>query len=162
MVVCGTEEICYRLHREDYRRKQSRQGVFERFRVAHVSAHMLKLTHCATQTQENARQVSTEEAAAYAARMGCLFVETSAKTATGVCRAFRDVVERVAETPELWAVQEPRRTPPLPKSPPSLASDPEAQVENDREPESGGRAKVIGGFVVTPNTIRFGRHYHGQ
>jgi hypothetical protein len=27
--------------------------------------------------------------------MGCLFVETSAKTAVGVREAFRDVVERI-------------------------------------------------------------------
>ncbi|KAH9994327.1 small GTPase superfamily, partial [Russula compacta] len=53
--------------------------------------------------KEYARQVSTEEAAAYAARMGCLFVETSAKTAMGVRQAFCDVLERIAETPELWA-----------------------------------------------------------
>ncbi|KAI0300633.1 small GTPase superfamily [Multifurca ochricompacta] len=59
--------------------------------------------------KEHARQVSTAEAAAYAARMGCLFVETSAKTAVGVCDAFRDVVERIVETPELWVAQEERR-----------------------------------------------------
>ncbi|KAI0260389.1 small GTPase superfamily [Gloeopeniophorella convolvens] len=46
-----------------------------------------------------ARQVSTEEAAAYAARMGCLFVEASAKTAVGVREIFRDVVERIVESP---------------------------------------------------------------
>jgi hypothetical protein len=31
--------------------------------------------------------------------MGCLFVESSAKTAVGVREAFRDVVERVLNTP---------------------------------------------------------------
>jgi hypothetical protein len=80
----------------------------------------------------------------------------------GVCRAFRDVVERVAETPEHWAVQEPRRTPPLPKSPPCPTSESETQVENDRKSETRARARVIGGFVVTPNTIRFGGHCHGH
>ncbi|KAI0248554.1 small GTPase superfamily, partial [Lactifluus subvellereus] len=44
------------------------------------------------------RQVSTAEGAAYAARMGCLFVESSAKTAVGVREVFRDVVERVLST----------------------------------------------------------------
>ena len=44
------------------------------------------------------RQVSTEEGAALAARMGCLFVESSAKTAVGVRDTFRDVVERIVDT----------------------------------------------------------------
>ena len=34
--------------------------------------------------------------------MGALFVEASAKTAVGVQDAFRDVVERILDTPELW------------------------------------------------------------
>jgi Ras-related protein Rab-18 len=41
------------------------------------------------------RQVSAAEGAAYAAKMGCLFVESSAKTAVGVRETFRDVVERI-------------------------------------------------------------------
>ena len=41
------------------------------------------------------RQVSAAEGAAYAAKMDCLFVESSAKTAVGVRETFRDVVERV-------------------------------------------------------------------
>jgi hypothetical protein len=45
--------------------------------------------------QNHMRQVSTAEGGAYAARMGCLFVESSAKTAVGVREAFRGVVERV-------------------------------------------------------------------
>jgi hypothetical protein len=118
-------------------------------------------SYYATRIQECARQVSTEEAAAYAARMGCLFVETSAKTAVGVCRAFRDVVERVAGTPELWAMQEPRRAARA-KSPSSPASEPETQAESDRESENRGQARVIGSFVVTPNTIRFGGHCRGR
>jgi len=44
------------------------------------------------------RQVSKEEGAALAARMGCLFVESSAKTAVGVRDTFRDVVERIVDT----------------------------------------------------------------
>jgi len=49
-------------------------------------------------TQGHMRQVSTEEGAALAARMGCLFVESSAKTAVGVRDTFRDVVERIVDT----------------------------------------------------------------
>ncbi|KAI0300608.1 ras family-domain-containing protein [Multifurca ochricompacta] len=48
------------------------------------------------------RQVPTAEGAAYAARMGCLFVESSAKTAVGVREMFRDVVERILDIPEFW------------------------------------------------------------
>lgn len=120
-------------------------------------------TYYATQIQEYARQVSTEEAAAYAARMGCLFTETSAKTAMGVCRAFRDVVERVAETPKPCTMQEPRRAARAksPDSPPSPASESETQMENDRESENQSRARVIGGIVVSPNMIRFGGNYRG-
>ena len=54
-------------------------------------------------TQEFSRQVSTSEGAAFAERMGSLFVEASAKTAVGVRQAFTDVVERILDTPELWA-----------------------------------------------------------
>ncbi|KAI9464389.1 ras-domain-containing protein [Russula earlei] len=80
--------------------------------------------------KEYARQVSTEEAAAYAASMGCLFVETSAKAAVGARRAFYDVLDRIAETPAepvLWAVQEPRKIL-LPKSS-TPAPEPVAQTE---------------------------------
>ena len=34
--------------------------------------------------------------------MNALFVEASAKTAVGVKEAFREVVERILDTPELW------------------------------------------------------------
>ena len=34
--------------------------------------------------------------------MGSLFVEASAKTAVGVREAFRNVVEQIIDTPELW------------------------------------------------------------
>ena len=61
--------------------------------------------------QAYARQVSQAEAAVYAARMGCLFLETSALTAVGVHRAFCDLVERNAEMPGLWAVQGQRSVP---------------------------------------------------
>ena len=39
------------------------------------------------------------EAAAFAARTGCLFVEASAKTAVGMTDAFNDVVTRIIDTP---------------------------------------------------------------
>jgi Ras-related protein Rab-18 len=45
------------------------------------------------------RQISTAEGAAYAARMGVLFVESSAKTAEGVREIFRDTLERVLASP---------------------------------------------------------------
>lgn len=44
----------------------------------------------------------TAEAAAFATRTGCLFVEASAKTAVGVTEAFNDVVARIIDTPSLW------------------------------------------------------------
>ena len=91
--------------------------------------------------------------------MGCLFVETSAKTAMGVSRAFRDVVERVAETPELWVVHEPRKASQasLPESP-----DPSSEPVVPAQAHVGNNRRVIGGFVLTQNTIRFGGHYYGS
>lgn len=53
-------------------------------------------------TQEYSRQVPAAEAEAFAHRMGCLFVEASAKTSVGVREAFRNVVEQIIDTPELW------------------------------------------------------------
>jgi Ras-related protein Rab-18 len=35
--------------------------------------------------------------------MNSLFIEASAKTAVGVHEAFQEVVEKILETPELWA-----------------------------------------------------------
>ncbi|CDO68525.1 hypothetical protein BN946_scf184998.g22 [Trametes cinnabarina] len=55
-----------------------------------------------TAIQEYSRQVPTTEGEAFAKRMGALFIEASAKTAVGVEEAFRDVVERIIDTPELW------------------------------------------------------------
>lgn len=56
-----------------------------------------------TPTQEFSRQVSTSEAEAFARRMNSLFIETSAKTAVGVSEAFKEVAEKIIDTPELWA-----------------------------------------------------------
>jgi len=78
----------------------------------------------------------------------------------GVSRAFRDVVERVAETPELWVVQEPRKA--------SRASHPESPNPSSSEPvvpaptQVESNRRVIGGLVLTQNTIRFGGHYSGS
>lgn len=44
----------------------------------------------------------TAEGQAFATRMGALFIEASAKTSVGVEDAFRDVVARIIDTPELW------------------------------------------------------------
>lgn len=35
--------------------------------------------------------------------MSSLFIEASAKTSVGVKEAFQEVVERILDTPELWA-----------------------------------------------------------
>ena len=59
--------------------------------------------------QEFSRQISHTEGQAFATRMGALFVEASAKTAVGVQDAFRDVVERILDTPELWQAAGPGR-----------------------------------------------------
>ncbi|KAJ3009855.1 hypothetical protein HKX48_007719 [Thoreauomyces humboldtii] len=48
------------------------------------------------------REVSRKDGEAFARRMGTLFIETSAKTKTGVKDAFVEVVRKIAETPELW------------------------------------------------------------
>lgn len=53
----------------------------------------------------------TAEAAAFAARTGCLFVEASAKTAVGVTEAFNDVVTRIIDTPSLWREDKPKSSP---------------------------------------------------
>lgn len=39
----------------------------------------------------------------FATRMSSLFIEASAKTAVGVREAFQEVVEKILDTPELWA-----------------------------------------------------------
>jgi Ras-related protein Rab-18 len=55
--------------------------------------------------------VPTTEGAAFAARAGCLFVESSAKTAVGVTEAFNDVVARIIDTPSLWSEDKPKSSP---------------------------------------------------
>jgi len=53
--------------------------------------------------KEFSRQVSCAEGEQFAKRMNSLFIEASAKTAVGVGDAFRDVVNKIIDTPELWA-----------------------------------------------------------
>ncbi|KAJ3130598.1 Ras- protein Rab-18-B [Physocladia obscura] len=50
-------------------------------------------------SNDSSRQVSRKEGEAFAKRMGTLFVESSAKSRSGVIDAF---VEVIAETPELY------------------------------------------------------------
>ncbi|KAH8982568.1 ras-domain-containing protein [Lactarius hatsudake] len=58
-------------------------------------------------TQDHQRQVPTAEAAAFAKKMGCRSAETSAKTAVGVRNAFREMVERIVDNPELHVFSKP-------------------------------------------------------
>ncbi|RSH90484.1 hypothetical protein EHS25_001089 [Saitozyma podzolica] len=52
---------------------------------------------------EFSRQVTTDEGKAFADRMGTLFIECSAKTNVHVVEAFRELVQRILATPELWS-----------------------------------------------------------
>ncbi|KZV88337.1 putative ras-related protein rab-18 [Exidia glandulosa HHB12029] len=54
--------------------------------------------------------VSREEGQKFADRMGCLFIESSAKTAAGVKEAFEEVVAKIIDTPELWQASGAPRT----------------------------------------------------
>lgn len=47
------------------------------------------------------RQVSREEGLAFARQQSTLFVESSAKTATGVQQTFEELLRKILETPEL-------------------------------------------------------------
>jgi Ras-related protein Rab-18 len=76
-------------------------------KVQCLSRSTLVLSCLFVSAQEYQRQVPTAEAAAFAEKMGCHFVETSAKTAVGVRKAFRDVVERIVENPGLRVVFKP-------------------------------------------------------
>lgn len=50
---------------------------------------------------ESERQVSTSQGHDFARRMGCLYVETSAKTNVAVQQAFEELVLKILETPGL-------------------------------------------------------------
>lgn len=47
------------------------------------------------------RQVSEEEGLAFARQQSTLFVESSAKTSTGVQQTFEELLRKILETPEL-------------------------------------------------------------
>ncbi|KAI0288981.1 small GTPase superfamily [Russula brevipes] len=64
-------------------------------RNKHAPKHAIKMIVGNKSDKCHMRQVSAAEGAAYATKMGCLFVESSAKTAVGVRETFRDVVERI-------------------------------------------------------------------
>ncbi|KAH9994323.1 P-loop containing nucleoside triphosphate hydrolase protein [Russula compacta] len=72
--------------------------------ATYVSGPVVKVLVGNKVDKEFQRQVPTAEAAAFAKKMGCDFVETSAKTAVGVRKVFHDVVERITEEPELRVV----------------------------------------------------------
>ncbi|PWN50049.1 putative ras-related protein rab-18 [Violaceomyces palustris] len=52
--------------------------------------------------KEFSRVVTTEEGKEFAEKMGCLFVECSAKKGVGVNGAFDELVNRIISTPSLW------------------------------------------------------------
>ncbi|KAJ9480082.1 putative GTP-binding protein YPT1 (putative) [Pseudozyma hubeiensis] len=52
--------------------------------------------------KEFSRVVTTKEGEEFAAKMGCLFVECSAKKGVGVNGAFDELVNRIVSTPSLW------------------------------------------------------------
>jgi len=101
--------------------------------------------------KEHARQVPKAEAAAYAARMGCLFVETSAKTAIGVSAAFHGVVKRIVETPELWVEQESCHATPSRVTSPAI----ETKAIERQSVESSERVQIIGSISFNRNMISF-------
>lgn len=45
--------------------------------------------------------MTTEEGQAFASKMGCLFLETSAKKDTSVSLAFEELLKKIKETPSL-------------------------------------------------------------
>jgi Ras-related protein Rab-18 len=69
----------------------------------YVSSSVVKIVVGNKVDKEFSRQVPASEGQAFAARMSSLFIEASAKTSVGVREAFQEVVERILDTPELWA-----------------------------------------------------------
>lgn len=106
-------------------------------RSTHVLESAVKMIIGNKADKEHARQVPTAEAEAYAARMGCLFVETSAKTAIGVCAAFRGAIERIVETPELWMEKAPHNDSPW-------RAEIEPQADESQSVESSEQVQIIG------------------
>jgi len=69
----------------------------------YVSESVVKIIVGNKVDKEFSRQVPASEGEAFARRMNSLFIETSAKTAVGVSEAFKEVAEKILDTPELWA-----------------------------------------------------------
>jgi len=69
----------------------------------YVSPSVVKIIVGNKVDKEFSRQVTYSEGQRFAERMGSLFIEASAKTAVGVTEAFQEVVEKIMDTPELWA-----------------------------------------------------------
>lgn len=86
------------------------------------------------------RQVGKEEGAEFARKMGCLFVECSAKTKVGVEEAFSDLVLRIIETPSLWS-KNPRHAPV--RNPGSFGRQDDGTIRLEETP--GGWSDYISG-----------------
>jgi len=70
---------------------------------SYVSDFVVKIVVANKLDKESNRQVTAAEGRAFADKMGTHFVEASAKTDVGVQEAFREVVEKILATPELWS-----------------------------------------------------------
>ncbi|KAI9464390.1 ras-domain-containing protein [Russula earlei] len=75
--------------------------------ATYVSGPVIKVIVGNKVDEESQRRVPAEEAAALAEKMDCHFIETSARTAVGVRKAFRDIVERIMGKPELRVIFKP-------------------------------------------------------
>ncbi|KDQ57865.1 hypothetical protein JAAARDRAFT_129384 [Jaapia argillacea MUCL 33604] len=69
----------------------------------YVSSSVVKIIVGNKLDKEFSRQVTSAEGQQFASRMNSLFLEASAKTSVGVKEAFQEVVEKIMDTPELWA-----------------------------------------------------------
>ncbi|KAI0791429.1 ras-domain-containing protein [Abortiporus biennis] len=69
----------------------------------YVSKDVVKIIVGNKVDKEFSRQVTYSEGQHFAERMSSLFIEASAKTSVGVKDAFREVVEQIMDTPQLWA-----------------------------------------------------------
>jgi Ras-related protein Rab-18 len=76
----------------------------------YISTPIVKILVGNKVDKEYSRQVSTSEGEAYARKMGSLFVEASAKTAVGVEETFKEVVETILDTAEVWEGAKVQRT----------------------------------------------------
>ncbi|KAJ2912358.1 hypothetical protein MD484_g8061, partial [Candolleomyces efflorescens] len=68
----------------------------------YVSDSVVKILVGNKVDKEYSRQVPAAEGQQFATRMKSLFIEASAKTSIGVKDIFRELVEEIMNTPELW------------------------------------------------------------